>query len=284
MHLLNVYTRTLEEFVGTNLPDYAILSHTWGEDEVSFRDLSMPQHKNKRGYPKVDGCCEKANSFGFRYVWIDTCCIDRSSSAELSEAINSMYKWYSWSRICFVYLADVPSGQDPFPMDSAFRNSRWFTRGWTLQELLAPREIDFFDKEWSLIFYRPRTLWVFPDRLPEMCSALLSSITGIPEQVLFGPRTYLSECSAAEKLSWASKRQTTRVEDEAYCLLGLLDVNMPLLYGEGSKAFIRLQQEVMVSRNDLTMLTWGHGITLYGNQAIHVFGEFLLGRRRATSP
>ncbi|RKU47771.1 hypothetical protein DL546_005832 [Coniochaeta pulveracea] len=133
MRLLNVQTRRLEEYLddGIRSHPYAILSHTWGKDEVLFSHILKKGYRG--GSKKVDGCIEQAIKDGYGYVWIDTCCIDKSSSAELSEAINSMFRWYGMAGVCYVYLEDVPDGKDPFDPESAFRNSRWFTRGWTLQ-------------------------------------------------------------------------------------------------------------------------------------------------------
>lgn len=286
MRLLDVHTRKLEEFVGTKVPSYAILSHTWGEEEVLFQDLSNPDHKNKKGYAKIDGCCRRAIKNRLRFVWIDTCCIDKSSSAELSESINSMYAWYENADLCYAYLADVPSGQDPYEDDSAFRQSRWFTRGWTLQELLAPKKVVFLDKEWDLIFKGPRVdehelttnpifrydeentpgfndSTVFPiEHPPPERLCLLEDITGIGN-VYFLKSQYVNNAPVAVKFSWAAKRNTSRPEDIAYCLLGLLKVNMPLLYGEGDNAFKRLQEEVLKREHDLSILAWGFGMNAH---------------------
>ncbi|KAB8291641.1 hypothetical protein EYC80_006441 [Monilinia laxa] len=288
MRLLNVITRKLEEFIGANIPKYAILSHTWGEEEVLFHDLSNPEHRYKKGYPKVEGCCQQAIQDGFHFVWIDTCCIDKSSSAELSESINSMYAWYEKARLCYAYLTDVPSGQDPYEDDSAFRQSRWFTRGWTLQELLVPQAIVFFDKEWGLVFKGSRvterelepdptprpdkksilrwldSLALPRDDLPKRRLRLLEDITGI-EIVYFQNKNELWNAPVGLKFSWAARRTTSRPEDIAYCLLGLLKVNMPLLYGEGEKAFQRLQEEVLKREQDLSILAWGFGMTAHKN-------------------
>ncbi|KAI3327160.1 HET-domain-containing protein [Xylariaceae sp. AK1471] len=249
MHLLNVHTRQLREFVGTNIPPYAILSHTWGEDEVLFQDLSDPKHKEKLGYKKIEGCCRQALRDGHDYVWVDTCCIDKKSSAELSEAINSMFKWYQQASVCYAYLVDVPFGENPRKKDSAFRKSRWFTRGWTLQELVGPKKLIFFDTTWTMM--QLHEYW-FP--------FLLFEITGI-RSCYIGGDPNLTLVPVAEKLSWVSNRHTTRMEDMAYCLLGLLDVNMPLLYGEGHKAFLRLQEEFLKKQHDPSILYWGLGMS-----------------------
>lgn len=130
MRLLNVHTRQLEEYFGGAIPPYAILSHVWGRDEVVFKDFEDAAHRSKPSYVKIDGCCQEAARNGLRYVWIDTCCIDKSSSAELSEAINSMFQWYRDASVCYAFLEDVPPGEDPYQFGTAFRKSRWHTRGW----------------------------------------------------------------------------------------------------------------------------------------------------------
>lgn len=259
MRLLDVDSRQLQEYIGDEIPPYAILSHTWGDDEVLFQDLPNPDHRSKLGYAKIEGCCQQAIKDGHRYVWIDTCCIDKSSSAELSEAINSMYKWYMESEVCYVYLADVSPGDCCDQSDSEFRRSRWFTRGWTLQELLAPKYHLFFNREWKAIYH----LVVKPDELstppqcPRIRSMLLGDVTGIPRDALMQFPRMTNYCAAAV-LAWASNRTTSRIEDSAYSLLGLLDVNLPLLYGEGSKAFRRLQEEILKSRHDESILAAGY--------------------------
>lgn len=278
-------TRRLEEFHSDTVPPYAILSHTWGREEVTFQDLTREDHKQKHGYKKIEGCCQAAAEGRIMYVWVDSCCIDKSSSAELSEAINSMFKWYEASEVCFVYLEDVPTGMDPFPHDSAFRKSRWWTRGWTLQELLAPHHTIFYDSAWERVFtpemgkghfkkialpLRPEYEVKRPRRFSEdrmqiqpviqqIRYGLLTEITGIPSPVLLKELS-LSKVSAACKFSWASQRMTTRIEDKAYCLMGILGVNMPLLYGEGDRAFVRLQEVVISSSDDISPLAWGYDL------------------------
>lgn len=168
-----------------------------------------------------------------------SCCVDQSSSADLSEAINSMYKWYQKSAICYAFLSDLPSSLEL--QQEAFRQCRWWTRGWTLQELIAPSSVRFYDQNWR--WYGNRS-----DLAVE-----IKSITGI------SPRAYgrpLNDFSVAKRMSWASRRTTTRTEDIAYCLLGLFDINMPLIYGEGDKAFLRLQEEICKTIPDLTIFAW----------------------------
>lgn len=313
MRLLNIETLQLELFDGGPKCAYAILSHTWGQEEVSFQDMQdlartlgttstfvdngyytasssrtntgtsgpvdFGHHgatnyhpvTSKKGYSKILGCCAKARTEGYRYVWIDTCCIDKSSSAELSEAINSMFKWYHDAEVCYAYLSDIslpeviPQHQSPYldhpmsdgggsgggggamsttdEMEELLHGSKWFARGWTLQELIAPSDVVFCDHSWREIGTR------------ESLSDDIVAITGIDAGLLRMERK-LGEFSVAQRMSWAAARRTTRVEDEAYCLMGLFDVNMPLLYGEGQKAFKRLQLEIMRQCYDPSILAW----------------------------
>lgn len=184
------------------------------------------------------------------YIWIDTICIDKTNSTELSEAIKLMFRWYEESKVCFAYLVDVQADATAIATPSKFSKSRWFTRGWNLQELLAPHSVLFFDSEWTFIGNR--------DDLAHQISA----ITGISQAHLLSPndttprQALLQRASVAERMSWASRRETTREEDIAYCLLGIFDVNIPLLYGEGTQAFQRLQMEILTRRFDPTLLAW----------------------------
>jgi hypothetical protein len=255
MRLLHSKTLELREFPNHEGIAYAILSHTWDNDEVLFQDLqgfnaetTPPVIKRKSGYKKIEACCAQAARDGFDYVWIDTCCIDKRSSAELSEAINSMYRWYQDSGFCYAYLADVPSGADPETKKKNFRESRWFTRGWTLQELIAPSTVEFYGWEW---YTRGQEA-----SLGTKASLQhdIFEITKIPIDVLRG--SGLQPCSIAQKMSWAARRETTRIEDIAYCLMGLFNVNMPLLYGEGERAFVRLQEEIMKISADESLFAW----------------------------
>ena len=239
MRLLNTETCKLEEFVSSgSTPEYAILSHTWGEEEVTFQDMVRGSDPTKSGWSKIRVCCRQASKDGWRYVWIDTCCIDKASSSELSEAINSMFNWYKLASVCYAYLADVTMSD---PRQDTIRHSRWFQRGWTLQELLAPPFLVFLDNTWTEIGSRA-------DWADE-----ISMVTNITRKVLLGD--YMS-CNVATKFSWASQRQTTRKEDEAYCLLGLFEVNLPLLYGEDSRAFTRLQEEIIKNSYDESIFAW----------------------------
>ncbi|KAH9213242.1 heterokaryon incompatibility protein-domain-containing protein, partial [Leptodontidium sp. 2 PMI_412] len=241
MRLLDTTTLELHEFFGSDIPYYAILSHRWEDDEVTFQDLVNGIGPSRKGYLKVQGCCRKAARDGWRYAWVDSCCIDKSSSAELSEAINSMFQWYRGSQVCYAFLSDVPEGltiKKHHKKRSKFRKSKWWTRGWTLQELLAPRKVVFYDCGWGEIGTRG------------YLQGLVHSITGIRDLDNF------MQASIARKMSWASKRKTKRVEDQAYCLLGIFNVNMPPLYGEGQKAFERLQLEILKTSDDESIFAW----------------------------
>lgn len=242
MRLLNCSTFQLETFVDSAVPPYAILSHRWQDGEVLFEDIASGQASEKFGYKKLEETCLQASREGFGYVWVDTCCIDKSSSSELSEAINSMYRWYTQAAVCYAYLFDVPDGIDP-EQDAVFAQSEWFCRGWTLQELVAPAHMEFFSRGWMFLGAK------------STLTGVLSRATGIDVHVLTGT-THLSSVSVAKRMSWAAKRQTTRLEDQAYCLMGLFDVNIPMIYGEGKKAFIRLQEEIMRNTDDETLFAW----------------------------
>jgi hypothetical protein len=315
MRLLNVQSMKLVNFTGA-VPKYAILSHTWTNDELTLQEMLglTAEIKKKSGYDKIVQCSRICCERKMTYVWIDTICIDKSSSAELSEGINSMWRWYREAAVCYVYLEDfhAPSrvcrydlpkhnqvtenqrllpqevfsfglelnddlseeNEDLIAFDNALDSfapsrtvkhaptrdglstrlslkrqwrkslgeSRWFSRGWTLQELIAPHNMIFFTKEWEEFDTKARLI------------SDLSKITQISEVVLQTGR--LETVSIAQRLSWAAKRETTRIEDMAYCLLGILDVNMPLLYGEGVKAFQRLQEEVIKASSDLSIFAW----------------------------
>jgi hypothetical protein len=181
---------------------------------------------------------------------VDTCCIDKTSSAELSEAINSMFRWHEIATICYAYLTDVYSYAD----SPEFAKSRWFRRGWTLQELLAPSVLRFFNASWTYIGDRSQL------------SSVIVAITKIDIHYLdvgLGTNEYRIEsirsAPVARRMSWASERVTMRVEDMAYCLLGIFGVNMPMLYGEGGRAFVRLQEEILKESIDMTIFASGYG-------------------------
>ncbi|KAM0703743.1 hypothetical protein Q7P35_009682 [Cladosporium inversicolor] len=308
MRLLNVNAQKAElvEFFGDKIPPYAILSHTWGDDEVTFQDLQSGSYEHKLGFRKIHLTCQQARRDRLSWCWVDTCCIDKSSSAELSEAINSMFNWYSRAQVCYAYLADVCTGvrrdsRDETPsqdqgivevyeevrldlrlgnqlhieqrhwydtqlhspttttratFDSrehgtlstdtttyrAFGDSRWFQRGWTLQELIAPRRLKFFGRSWEPL----------GERDEELLHAVVEC-TGL-SPIVFGNTRALQHTPIAQRMSWMARRKTTRKEDEAYCLLGIFGVHMPLLYGEADMAFVRLQEELVRRFRDHSLL------------------------------
>ena len=308
MRLINTRTFSLELFLDSKItPHYAILSHTWTGEEVSFQDMIGERAliTYKTGFKKIQSTCRQAQRDGYNYVWVDTCCeerflapctyrliflgIDKSSSSELSEAINSMFQWYSKANVCYVYLEDVcecaprmgdletlfksseeGNGADEraqsavqydytntstqlqgqnadsglcSSLEAPLRTSRWFKRGWTLQELIAPSRLTFFGRHWCHL----GTLGDLVD--------VVTSITDIPKVVLTKHRAS-SDLSVARRMSWASNRSTTRIEDEAYSLLGIFGVYMPLLYGEGKNAFVRLQKEIIQKSSDQSIFAW----------------------------
>ncbi|KAF2021407.1 HET-domain-containing protein, partial [Aaosphaeria arxii CBS 175.79] len=231
---------SLVEREESDIPPYAILSHTWGDDgdEVTYQDMIDQTGKNKIGYAKLTFCVQQVAVDDLQYFWIDTCCIDKSRSAELSEAITSMFRWYERSAHCYVYLSDVSMNKRKADDDgclstlpSSFKTSRWFTRGWTLQELLAPPRLTFFSREGK----------EFGDK--SMLLQQLHEITQLPIKALQG--TPLRQFPIADRLNWNKTRQTKRSEDMAYSLLGIFGISMSAIYGEGGKmAMKRLQREI----------------------------------------
>lgn len=255
MHLLNLETLRLEEFL-SDIPDYFILSHRWGEDEITYRDittLSISELEQKKSWPKLLGFVNASRNPDHdypkpKYGWVDTFCINKYSSAELSEAINSMFSWYRRATLCIAFLNDVSATSTSLRVHSVeessddFMKSVWFTRGWTLQELLAPKNVKFYNRDWKVIGLR------------EDLASLISKTTGID---LWTVKTgEWSQTSVAMRMKWAAKRVTKRTEDVAYSLLGIFDINMPLLYGEGDKAFGRLQEAILMKYDDHSIFLW----------------------------
>ncbi|MCJ1457722.1 hypothetical protein MMC28_008091 [Mycoblastus sanguinarius] len=247
MRLINVNTLNLDNLIGRN-EKYAILSHRWGNQEVKFEDypsvksqivdqVSKPQVDNRTtGISKIANSCLQCRKLKLSYLWIDTCCIDKRNGSEENESINSMFNWYQEAEICLAFLADVGGGQP-----KAVSDSEWFTRGWTLQELLAPKNITFFDRDWVNIGTKS-------SRSPDIEKA-----TRIAPKHMIDFKT----ASVATRMSWQSGRETTRPEDLAYSMFGIFDVGMDLRYGERDKAFRRLQEEI-INRypRDESILAW----------------------------
>ena len=247
------------EFRDDETTEYAILSHRWidptevdYEEMVDLGKMDREQQDEIRdclGYKKILDACKRAQRDGYEWMWVDTCCIDKRSSAELSEAINSMYRWYGNARVCYAYLHDVDGSSFPTEEDDEkYHKSNgwpeWFSRGWTLQEMIAPQNLQFFNKDWQPIGDK------------KMFAQTLERITEVPKHILADGLEGNRPC-VAQIISWAANRTTTRVEDRAYSLMGLLDVNMPMLHGEGKKAFHRLQLEIIRSSNDQSIFAWG---------------------------
>jgi hypothetical protein len=269
MRLLNVHTFEFRTFLGDDVPNYSIASHRWIHDEATIKDISKKRNIHTGGYKKVEGFCtyvKQANELYkdthpelcCDYLWIDTCCIDQKSSLEVDTAIRSMFQWYNKSVVCYAYLADVePQSSSKDVREASFRDSVWFSRGWTLQELLAPRTVVFLTKAWEVIGHKC-TSSAITDGGPcpgvgERLNGIISEITGIPELVLYDyPRS--KELSIEERMSWSAQRKTTRQEDSVYCLLGIFEIHMPVMYGEGEFAQIRLRNEI-----DKKMEAWEKG-------------------------
>lgn len=238
MHLLKAGpegTIVRETFYG-DPPPYAILSHRWLDDEPTYQDITNGTGHDKQGYDKLDFCLERIPHDSLEYFWVDTVCIDKTSSAELTEALNSMFRWYQEAVVCYAYMHDVSSswhGQERIPVGQLilqFRNSGWFTRGWTLQELIAPKNVDFFTREKNFMFTKATK------------AVEIAKITGIDVDALRGMP--LRHFDVDTRMKWAEKRVTTREEDKAYCLMGIFDVFMPIIYGERGRAFRRLREEI----------------------------------------
>jgi WD40 repeat protein len=220
------------------VPPYAILSHTWQHEEVTFSEIITGSYKSKHGYRKIRFCAQQAKRDGLEYFWVDTCCINKENTFELRDAINSMFHWYQNAAKCYAYLSDVAirkrrlcTAPNEEVWEPAFRASRWFTRGWTLQELLAPRVVQFYSTEWEPLGDR------------KSLQQHIHEITRIPNSALEGAR--LSQFSVNERLSWNEHRHTELEEDKAYSLLGIFDVYIPPIYGEGiGGAYRRLMHEI----------------------------------------
>ncbi|KAF2831711.1 HET-domain-containing protein, partial [Ophiobolus disseminans] len=280
MRLLNSTTMEFKVFNDEELPLYAILSHTWGDEEISYQDQrfiqrlaalpdSLRQNEayvaaleaaagleftmmgrrsiyDRAGYTKIEMTAKIAKGLNMNWFWVDTCCIDKSSSAELQEAINSMYRWYEKSAYCIVFLEDaepdIIGSPTEIKLEKMLEHSRWIIRGWTLQELIAPHDVIFYDSAWTFIGEKSRSL------------SCIRGVTGIPEYVL--ATGDLSRASVAQKMAWAARRTTSRIEDIAYSLLGIFQVYMPMLYGERENAFLRLQEEIIRTTPDDSIFAW----------------------------
>lgn len=244
LHIQDDGSLAYTEFKKHKIPPYAILSHTWGDGEVTFQDLVHGTLTELNGYRKIFFCGEQAAKHGLKYFWVDTCCIDKQNLPELTKAINSMFRWYRNATKCYAYLSDisVATTEDLEEMSwkKSFEESRWFTRGWTLQELVAPKAVEFYSAAGHFLGTK-QTLEVE-----------ISEITGISVGALRGQP--LSNFSVAERFEWAANRETTEEEDIAYCLLGIFDVFMPLIPGEGESSALRRLEKAVNEPRDLNLL------------------------------
>ncbi|KAK4948490.1 hypothetical protein LTR10_013024 [Elasticomyces elasticus] len=286
MRLLNIWTLQFRDFGDDELPPYAIASHRWESSESTYKDVQQQRHVTKPGFLKIKGFCELVKrlnpltstsqalgDLGMRWrcdwLWIDTVCINKKDGAELSEAINSMFRWYGGAAVCYAYPSDV-TWSESTTLD--LMHSQWHGRGWTLQELIgahvyplvlelqvlilstAPRTVVFLAENWMVLGHKcPHGDQV----CASVCSGygrninkLLATATGIPLRVFsFSSCDQLRSVSVEEKLSWTIQRVTTRLEDNAYCLFGLLDLFIPPIYGEGGHAWTRLMQALEYKHN-----------------------------------
>ncbi|KAK5738485.1 hypothetical protein LTR17_006013 [Elasticomyces elasticus] len=305
MRIINIDTLEFAEFYDDAVPAYAILSHRWTTNELTYADYRKGRRKESIGYGKVLRLQEVTQRYNawlqggsstivvvpkvrfappvheigtlaeqpVKYLWLDTCCIDKKSSAELSEAINAMYDYYSNAQICFAHLADVhAAGIDgdvlPPEVERMMEESVWFTRGWTLQEMIAPERILFCDDQWRLFAHKYRSMYVLGNMMKRCCNELPSSyhvneviaqITGVALEVTSSATRQKGpfyKPTVFEIFGWAAGRTTSRVEDMSYCLLGLLGIRMALLYGEGQLAFRRLQEAIMFNTSDETFFAF----------------------------
>ncbi|KAK4498425.1 hypothetical protein PRZ48_011083 [Zasmidium cellare] len=264
MRLLNVDDLGFHEVPSHGpFPGYAILSHTWiqpSDEEVTYQDLLTLEPaslRQKTGWRKIQHTIDQARDDGLAYAWIDTCCINKLDPTELTEAINCMFNWYSMCAYCYVYLSDVKiPNEAPEDLYRCLYTSKWFKRGWTLQELIAPHSRSIYDEAWNLITTRTDSALLLSD-ITKVDMKLLEYVNtreGSPHGV---GMARLEQYSLAQRMSWAAGRQTSRSEDRAYSLLGLFNIVMPLHYGEGlENAFKRLQQEIIKQSADQSILAW----------------------------
>lgn len=245
IRFINTKDLNTKEFFGRDIPKYAILSHTWGDNEPTLQQWKTRRGRGATGdgVRKIHDACKQAAKQRYEWLWADTVCIDKTNHMELSEAINSMYQWYRNAQECYALLQDVS--------DVNVKESKWFTRGWTLQELIAPKLVTFFNKNWQSLGTRTT-------HEEDICEA--TGIDGRHIKVANKKDEWLSiqaEPTIATKMSWVARRNTTKPEDRAYCMLGIFSINMPPLYGEGGeRAFIRLQEEITLTSNDQTTFCW----------------------------
>ncbi|RII24885.1 hypothetical protein CUC08_Gglean005700 [Alternaria sp. MG1] len=250
----------LTDFRGKTIPPYAILSHRWSDSEILIEDISNKTYKEKEeGYRKLQFCAERAAQDELQYFWIDTCCIDRWNNNERSKAINSMFRWYKNAARCYVFLPDVSVSTAIEPVqrsdwEASFHDSVWFTRGWTLQELIAPVSVEFFSCEGQRIGDKTSL------------DQLIHETTGIPLRAL--RNCSLDEFTTSERERWAKNRRTKEEEDIVYCLLGILGVSMLTAYGEGEEsARSRLQAELEGASDTLSIIPFSRNPRFVGRES-----------------
>nr|OQO28369.1 hypothetical protein B0A51_04646 [Rachicladosporium sp. CCFEE 5018] len=301
MRLLNIHTLELKDFVSdSDRPPYAIASHRWGAEEVTYRDLTDNKEscKAKVGYRKIQGFCEttqrwneyvKEPALQCHWLWVDNCCINKGDLSEVNEAINSTFAWYSTAVVCWAYLEDVFGSTI-----AELQRSVWFKRGWTLHELLAPRTVVFLSHHWVTLGHK---CWLHPSVLIgyECClpmpvlNRVLAVVTGIPEMILYR-YDQSTELEAKVKIGWLKDRETTRVEDMSYCLLGIFNVFLPTIYGEREHARERLLEQIDKRRKAKRASSSAKQLTtylspacfpcLYAPKGLRVKEQFLLPEPR----
>jgi Heterokaryon incompatibility protein (HET) len=252
MRLIDTKDFKLKKFEKNEIPTYAILSHTWYTKEIEFdtfpnvpiANLTSPQAQDQTKNPsiyKIAGMLTQAQNDGYDWIWIDSCCINKKDPSERDRSINSMFRWYKNAASCYVFLADVTWAEDSQKNFEAFRKSRWFSRGWTLQELLASPEAKFFDRNWKFLGTK------------EQLKTYITIASGIKSQYLDD----FKEASVATRMSWISGRNTKEEEDLAYCMIGVFGISLGVIYGEGLKlAFRRLQEAIIKSSPDESIFAW----------------------------
>jgi hypothetical protein len=260
LHLNALGRPVLTDFCGKTIPSYAILSHRWSDSEILIEDISNETYEEKEeGYRKLRFCANQAAQDNLQYFWIDTCCIDLWNHNERSKAINSMFQWYENSARCYVFLSDVsiPTMTEPIQCsdwDTLFRRSEWFTRGWTLQELIAPFSVEFFSRQGHPIGDKASL------------NQLIHEITSIPIAAL--GNCPLDQFTTSERRRWSENRKTKEEEDIVYCLLGILGISIPTTYGEGKEnARSRLQAGLEEASNAPSIIPFSRNLRFVGREA-----------------
>lgn len=251
MRLLNVRTLEIESFSDPNqsIPPYAIASHRWGREEATLKDVKKRRGSYLAGWYKVETFARyvRKNVHGVKWLWIDTCCVNRESSQEVNEAVNLSFRWYANAEVCLAWLEDVDDADDAEDVPQ----SGWFRRGWTLSELLAPRTVLFLSSSWEVIGRKGeagRTRSGLQLTSGPGMESMIAQITGIPISVLYDFENSWS-LTVEERLEWMEGRATTLEEDRAYSMLGIFGANMPVKYGEGAEsARKRLLSEISKKR------------------------------------